>query len=62
MSDRAGILKFRNAFQSMRDRIQGMVRAGASRDEISKVLVGDYHWAAGGLAVQKVDAMIAELK
>jgi hypothetical protein len=24
--------------------------------------VGDYHWAAGGLAVQQVDAMIAELK
>jgi hypothetical protein len=26
------------------------------------VLVTDYHWAAGGLAVQQVDAMIAELK
>ena len=62
VSDRAGILKFRNEFQAMRDRIQGMVRAGASKDEISKVLVGDYHWTAGGLAVQQVDAMIAELK
>jgi cyclase len=62
VSDRAGILKFRNDFQAMRDRIQGMVRSGASKDEISKVLVGDYHWAAGGLAVQQVDAMIAELK
>jgi len=39
-----------------------MVRAGASKDEITKVLVGDYHWAAGGLAIQQVDAMIAELK
>lgn len=62
VSDRAGILKFRNEFQAMRDRIQGMVRSGSSKDEISKVLVGDYHWAAGGLAVQQVDAMIAELK
>jgi cyclase len=62
VSDRAGILKFRNAFQEMRDRIQGMVRSGASKDEISKVLVGEYHWAAGGLAVQQVDAMIAELR
>jgi len=62
ISDRAGILKFRNEFQAMRDRIQGMVRTGASKDEISKVLVGDYHWAAGGLAIQQVDAMIAELK
>ena len=62
ISDRAGILKFRNDFQAMRDRIQGMLHSGASKDEISKVLVGDYHWAAGGLAIQQVDAMIAELK
>jgi cyclase len=62
VSDRAGILKFRDAFQTMRDRIQGMVHSGASKDEISKVLVSEYHWAAGGLAVQQVDAMIAELK
>ena len=62
ISDRAGILKFRNEFHAMRDRIGGMVHSGASKDEISKVLVSDYHWAAGGLAVQQVDAMIAELK
>ncbi len=62
VSDRAGIIKFRDAFQAMRDRIQGMLHSGASKDEISKVLVGDYHWAAGGLAIQQVDAMIAELK
>ncbi len=62
VSDRAGILKFRNEFQAMRDRISGMVHSGAGKDEISKVLVTDYHWAAGGLAVQQVDAMIAELK
>jgi cyclase len=62
VSDRAGILKFRNEFQAMRDRISGMVHSGASKEEISKVLVTDYHWAAGGLAVQQVDAMIAELK
>jgi glyoxylase-like metal-dependent hydrolase (beta-lactamase superfamily II) len=62
ISHRAGILKFRNEFQAMRDRIQGMVHSDASKDEISKVLVSDYHWAAGGLAIQQVDAMIAELK
>jgi cyclase len=62
VSDRAGILKFRHAFQEMRDRIQGMVRAGGSKDEIVSVLTGDYHWAKGGLAVQQVDAIIAELK
>jgi hypothetical protein len=24
--------------------------------------VSDYHWAAGGLAIQQVDALISELK
>jgi glyoxylase-like metal-dependent hydrolase (beta-lactamase superfamily II) len=62
VSDRAGIIKFRDNFRAMRDRIQGMVHAGASKAEISKVLTTDYHWAVGGLAVQQVDAMIAELK
>jgi cyclase len=62
ISDRAGIIKFRDNFQAMRDRIQGMVRSGDSKEAISKVLVDDYHWAAGGLAIQQVDAMIAELK
>ena len=61
MSGRAGILKFRNEFQAMRDRIQGMVHASASKDEISKVLVNDYRWAPAGLAIQQVDAMIDEL-
>ncbi len=62
ISDRAGIIQFRDRFQAMRDRIQGMVRSGDSKEAISKVLVDDYHWAAGGLAIQQVDAMIAELK
>jgi hypothetical protein len=38
-----------------------MVQASASKDEISKVLVNDYRWAPAGLAIQQVDAMIAEL-
>src|SRR5277367_5924376 len=37
VSDRAGILKFRNEFQAMREQIQGMVHSGSSKDEISKV-------------------------
>jgi len=62
VSDRAGLLKWRESFTEMRERIRGMVHQGKSKEEISKVLVGDYHWAAGGLAIQQVDAMIAELK
>jgi cyclase len=62
VSDRAGLMKFRADFETMRNRITGMVHAGASKDEISKTLTGEFHWAQGGLAVQQVDSLIAELK
>jgi cyclase len=62
ISDRAGVVKWRNSFAAMRDRIRGMVQQGQSKEEISKVLVEDYHWAPAGLAIQQVDAMIAELR
>jgi glyoxylase-like metal-dependent hydrolase (beta-lactamase superfamily II) len=62
VSDRAGILKFRANFVTMRDRISGMVKGGRSKEDISKTLVDEFHWTAGGLAVQQVDALIAELK
>lgn len=62
VSDRAGLLRFRASFVTMRDRISSMVNSGASKDEVSKTLVGEFKWAPGGLAVQQVDALIAELK
>jgi cyclase len=62
VSDRAGLLKFRSNFEAMRGRISGMVRGGRSKDEIVKTLETEFGWAHGGLAVQQVDSMIAELK
>jgi cyclase len=62
VSDRAGLMKFRSNFEIMRTRISGMVRGGSSKDEIAKTLVTEFGWAQGGLAVQQVDSMIAELK
>jgi len=62
VSDRAGLLKFRADFETMRNRITGMVHAGSGKDEISKTLTDEFHWAKGGLAVQQVDSLIAELK
>ena len=62
VSDRAGILKFKANFETMRNRIQAMVRGGKSKDEVAMTLVNEFHWALGGLAVQQVDAFIAEMK
>lgn len=62
VSDRQGILKFESNFATMRGRIQGMVRGGASKEDVANTLVNEFHWAKGGLAVQQVDAFIAEMK
>jgi cyclase len=62
VSDRAGIQKFQANFVTMRDRIKGMVRGGSSKDDVAKTLVDEFHWAKGGLAVQQVDAFIAEMR
>jgi hypothetical protein len=39
-----------------------MVRQGRGKDDVSKVLVEEFHWPAGGLAIQQVDSFIAEMK
>jgi len=62
LSDRTGLLKWQTDFTAMRSRIGGMVRQGKSKDEISQTLVKDFGWPAGGLAIQQVDAFIAEMK
>lgn len=62
VSDRQGILKFRTNFVTMRDRMSGMIRQGKSKDEVSRTLSTEFGWAPGGLALQQVDAFIAELR
>ena len=62
ISDRQGILKWRADFVTMRDRISGMVHGGKTKEEVTKTLLDDFHWPAGGLAIGQVDAFIAELK
>ena len=62
LSDRAGLLKWQTDFRAMRSRIGDMVRQGKSKDEISQALLKDFGWPAGGLAIQQVDAFIAEMK
>ena len=62
LSNRDGLMKWRADFVTMRDRVGGMVRQGRGKDEISRTLVGDFGWPAGGLAIQQVDAFIAEMQ
>jgi glyoxylase-like metal-dependent hydrolase (beta-lactamase superfamily II) len=62
VSTRADVEKWRADLVAMRDRLQGMIRKGASRAEVERVLIDDYRWPAGGLALGQLDALIAELR
>lgn len=46
----------------MRNRISALVHQGKGKEDVSKVLVSEFGWSAKGLAIQQVDAFIAELK
>lgn len=62
LGDRAGLTKWRADFVTMRDRIGSMVRKGESKDAISRVLLDEFKWPNGGLAIGQVDAFIAEMR
>ena len=62
VATKAGVVKFRADFATMRSRVADLVRQGKGQDEVSNLLVNDYGWPAGGLAIQQVDGLIAELK
>jgi len=62
ISNRDGILKFKSNFETMRNRVGGMVRQRQSKEAISKTLATEFRWAPNGLALQQVDAFIAEMK
>jgi cyclase len=62
VSKRADLMKYRDNFVTMRDRVSGMVRGGKSKDDIKATLVSDFGWQATGLGMNSLDGMIAELK
>ena len=62
VSKRADLIKYRDNFTAMRDRVSGMIRGGKSKDDIKAVLVSDFGWQATGLGMNSLDGLIAELK
>ncbi|MEO8256054.1 MAG: MBL fold metallo-hydrolase [Acidobacteriota bacterium] len=72
VSTRADVVSFRTDLETMRNRLAGLVKQGASKDDFVKTLETDYGWRATGcpaspptagcLQFQQADAMIAELR
>lgn len=62
LSTRADLAKWRADVEALRSHIGRLVQDGRSREEIAKVLIDEYRWPDGGLALAQLDAFIAELK
>ena len=63
VTTRARFVEWRQEIQKIRDRMTTMLRAGRSKEDISKMLVDEFGWSQQGLTMKNsLDGMIAELK
>jgi glyoxylase-like metal-dependent hydrolase (beta-lactamase superfamily II) len=58
---REDVVKSRNDVEAMRKRISAMIRGGKTKDEVTKVLIGEFGWNPNGLGIRNsVDGLMNE--
>jgi glyoxylase-like metal-dependent hydrolase (beta-lactamase superfamily II) len=63
VTNKAGLLAYRNNVEKLRTRVTGLIREGKTQDELAKVMTAEYGWAPGSLNQQwSVPGMMTELK
>ncbi len=63
ITDKAGLLAYRNNVEKLRNRAASQIKAGKSQDEIAKLMTDEFNWAPGSLQQQwSVPGMMKELK
>jgi cyclase len=63
VTDKAGLLSYRNNVDKLKVRVAGLIREGKSKDEIAKVMTDEYKWAPASLNMQwSLPGMMSELK
>ena len=72
VSTKDDLIAFKADLETMRARVAGVIRGGASKDEVTRLLEADYGWRAKGcppspptagcLQFQQADALIEELR
>ena len=63
VTDKAGLLAYRNNIEKLRNRAAGLIREGKSQEEVGKVMVAEFAWAPTGLQMQwSLPGMMAELR
>jgi cyclase len=63
ITNKAALMAYRNNAETMRSRIQGLIRQGKSEAEVKKFMLDEYKWADNSLNVQwGFPGLMAELK
>ena len=63
VTDKAGLLTYRNNVDKLKTRVTSLIRDGKSKDDIAKVMTEEYKWAPGSLNMQwSLPGMMTELK
>lgn len=62
VTKQANLTEARDKAAKIRDRVSGMVRDGKSKDDITKALIAEFGYAAGGIQIGAVGGMMEELK
>jgi len=63
VSDKAGLKTYRDNVEKLRNRAQGLIRAGKSQDEVGKAMMAEFGWAADSMQMKwSLPGMMAELK
>jgi cyclase len=58
ISKRSDLVKYRNTFDAMKNRVTSMVKSGQDKDALGKTLLAEFGWNA----TRALDGMIAEVK
>jgi cyclase len=63
VTNKAGLLTYRNNVEKLRNRAQGLVREGKSQEEIGKVMMTEFGWAPTSMQAQwSLPGLMTELK
>ncbi len=63
VTNKAGLKTYRDNVEKLRTRAQGLIRSGKSQEEVGKVMMAEFGWAANSLQMQwSLPGMMAELK
>jgi cyclase len=63
VTDKAGLLAYRNNVEKLRNRVSGLIREGKGQDEVGKVLTAEFNWQPGSMYMQwSLPGMMRELR